>query len=246
MQIRSTFGNCRICGCFGFWNCEKCAFRTPDNSRSQLGPDFLAEWALAMPTQAPEPPGGASRLDSFVCFSACYFSFASCTISAYFQIALSCAVCLRTAKSFKHFQQFSFSVCPSKLVNSGADSAPSTWSPRLISQGVCMLPARGASDLARRCRFWPHTQHVEPPTYFPKHFHAPSTWSLRPGSRLQQLVPTLAAFLAAFACSQHVEPPTWRDASVAGTDSGPFRVAFRHLISSSKPVEQCCCARSSD
>ena len=45
------------------------------------------------------------------------------------------------------------------------------------------------------------------------------------------MVSTLAAFLAAFACSQHVEPPTWRDASVAGTDSGPFLVAFRHWIS---------------
>ena len=32
---------CRICGCFGFWNCEKCAFRTPDNSKSQFVLIFL-------------------------------------------------------------------------------------------------------------------------------------------------------------------------------------------------------------
>ena len=36
LQIQYTFGNCRICGCSGFRNCEKCAFRIPDNSRSQM------------------------------------------------------------------------------------------------------------------------------------------------------------------------------------------------------------------
>ena len=197
---------------------------------------------------------------------------------------------LRTAEELHTGEVKSLPPNLSHAPAAGADSAPSTWSLRPISRGICMLPARGASDLARGFSSW-----YRPWPHFSRHLHVPSTWSLRPGA----MVPTLAAFLAAFACSQHVEPPTWhdradsgcisrgicmlpargasdrarcfsswcrlwgaflaafacfqhvepptwRDASVAGTDSCPFCVAFRHWISSSKPVEQCCCARSSD
>ena len=48
----------------------------------------------------------------------------------------------------------------------GADSAPSTWSLRRISRVICMLPARGASDLARcfSCwyRLWPISRGISP------------------------------------------------------------------------------------
>ena len=38
LQIQYTFGNCRICGCSSVRIRTKCAFGTPDNSRSQMCP----------------------------------------------------------------------------------------------------------------------------------------------------------------------------------------------------------------
>ena len=46
LQIQYTFGNCRICGCSGFRNCEKCAFRIPDNSRSQMCPGMTVDFKV--------------------------------------------------------------------------------------------------------------------------------------------------------------------------------------------------------
>ena len=144
-----------------------------------------------MPTQAPEPPGGAPRLDSFVCSSACYFSLLHV-----------------------QFPHISRELCHVRSV-SGLPSL-SNISSSFLSQSVSanwlipvptLLPARGAPDLF--LKVFACSQLVELPTW-----RDGADLAAYPARGASDVFPE------ACSCSQHMELPTWLEASAAGADPG--------------------------